>query len=66
MWNPKYLSIFEKKFRLSVCTLFLSSGIAVHSGGPVVNAWIQIFAGVGSIPTKYGSEFFCIFFHLSC
>ena len=31
--NPNYVSIFKKKFRLSVCTWSLSSSVAVQGGG---------------------------------
>ena len=53
------ISQFSKKnFRLSVSTWSLSKGVAVHSDGAAVYAWSCIFAGVGSIPTIYGPEFF--------
>ena len=66
MWKRKIsLNFFENFFRHSVSIWSLSTDIAVHSGGPVVSASSHTFADVGSIPTVYGAEFFCIFFHLS-
>ena len=55
------MSQFKKKIRLSVYTWSLSNSVAVRGGGLVIYTQEFRAAGLGSIPTGYGPEFFLHF-----